>query len=151
MPLATVLVHANKENLEFRREVTGEVYFAVSSENFFFPEENWNDFIVIVLTWWHHSLIRIKHSQPKITEELIFMDGSFSVEVTKINDELAALAFIHEKLSSTEIEHTCTVNISQMIESLLQSTNELLKVIHQNHWQSEEIEELEKVYEILKD
>ncbi len=150
MTLAEVLVHTNKENLEFRSQITGEVYFSIRSKNFFFPEENWNDFIVIVLTWWHNSLIRIKHSKSKVTEELLFMDGSFVVKVTKTNDEIATLAFIHESLSSLEIEHTCTVNISQMIESLLQSTNELLEVIHQNRWYSEEIEELEKAYEILK-
>lgn len=150
MPFSEFLVHTNKDHLEFRRQVTGEIYFSIRSENFFFPEENWNDFIVIVLTWWHNSLIRIKNSKSKIIEELDFMDGSFAVKVTKINDEIATLAFIHERLSSSEIEHTCIVNISQMIESLLQSTNELLKVIHQNQWYSEEIEELEKVYEILK-
>ena len=58
--------------------ITGPISLWINGESF--PIKNWSDFIVVVLTWWGHSLIRLVRQQSSL-EKIPFMDGPFEVEV----------------------------------------------------------------------
>lgn len=51
-----------------------------------FPQRMWTDFIVKVLAWWAHSLIRVLRGDV-LNAKVHFMDGPFLVELSMINSE----------------------------------------------------------------
>ena len=57
-----------------RGSVTGVVYFEFSPE-VQFPVAGWNDFVIIVASWWRAALEQISHGQAEA--ELRFMDGPY--------------------------------------------------------------------------
>src|SRR5699024_6489063 len=82
--------------------ITGEIYFV--TENEVFPEKGWNDFVVVILTWWHDALINLIQSEQNGTEQAFeFMDGPLSVKAIKMSENVLELQFIKERRETEEI------------------------------------------------
>jgi hypothetical protein len=74
--------------------VTGVLYFVIDGRSF--PDESWNDFVVVILSWWCLALLRLV-SRPSVAEQLRFMDGPFAVQVELSDDGRAvALRFLRQ-------------------------------------------------------
>ncbi|MCH1625329.1 hypothetical protein [Fredinandcohnia quinoae] len=131
-----------------RNVITGEIYFSFNGE--YFPERGWNDFIVVILTWWHTALINLKNSrQNGIVQEFDFMDGPLLVRGFKISDDIIELRFIRKTIGSEHIFFTCQTSINSFKKTLLKRTKQLLTDIKGRNWKSGDIEELEKLWKIL--
>ncbi|WP_163103502.1 hypothetical protein [Peribacillus alkalitolerans] len=50
-----ISIEVDLGTLENRQNITAEIYFVIDYHRFF-PEEGWNDFVVIILCWWIKSL-----------------------------------------------------------------------------------------------
>jgi hypothetical protein len=61
--------------------VTGVIYVELASGPF--PERNWSDFPVIVLSWWAEAL-RDLETSARHEVKWRFMDGPFSLTLTKM-------------------------------------------------------------------
>ncbi|WML26147.1 hypothetical protein [Neobacillus sp. OS1-33] len=145
---ADIIVNFNSLCISSRKSITGEIYFLIGDR--YFPEEGWNDFVIIILSWWHKALINIKNSQTNTTHEFDFMDGPLVVKATKISENNLKLDFIKENSDTQEIFFTSISNFFQLEKSLMDVTKRLLKEINLKGWHSDEIEELEKMFNILK-
>jgi hypothetical protein len=53
----------------------------------FFPEENWTDFVVVILSWWNEKLRYFKYAKIAERIELDFMDGPLLVRLEKVNEQ----------------------------------------------------------------
>jgi hypothetical protein len=73
-----------------RGAVFGEVAFAIDRS--YFPEQKWNDFIVVVLGWWSGKCAALLRGAPQ--DELWFMDGPFLVNVAAFPDDLWSVRFL---------------------------------------------------------
>lgn len=150
MKKSKIHLQRNFETLNQGGNFTGEIFFYIQEDDFYFPEKHWNDFIVTLLNWWLSSLIRLKNLKGEFSETLDFMDGSFSIKVTKKNEETLKLVFLHGNKNSIEIEHICYVSLKQFNNNLLSNTHSLLKELKLRNWSNEEVVELENKYNKLK-
>ena len=52
-----------------------------------FPSHDWNDFVVVVLGWWAHALVRLL-GNVGAKETVNFMDGPYAVEIVCASPEI---------------------------------------------------------------
>lgn len=150
MDLVEVEISISLDTLSInnRNFITGEIYFSYNDQ--YFPEKGWNDFIVVILTWWHKAIINLISSrQNGIVQEFEFMDGPLLVKGNKLSDDIVELQFIKEKKDSEHIFYTCRTSINKFKNTLLHNTKKLLEDIKKRNWHSDDIEELEKMWIIL--
>ena len=122
-------------------QIFGEIYFKGHS-NFYFPSNDWNDFLVVILNWWCDTIIRLLKNES-IQDDFSFMDGPFKVKVGHIKEGILNLTFIHE--DETVIK-TSEVLINDFLNAYLSEINGLLRYIANANWHNKEIETLEDKY-----
>lgn len=61
----------------FYEQVLGSISLCIGEEKYF-PDKNWNDFILIILEWWSNELFKVIYD---LEAEFFFMDGSFYFRV----------------------------------------------------------------------
>ena len=59
--------------------VTGVVYFEFSPDRHF-PSVGWNDFVVVLATWWMAALEKLVEGQSKV--DFLFVDGPYWITAT---------------------------------------------------------------------
>jgi len=119
--------------------ITGEIYFTTKSDAF--PEKEWRDFVVVILTWWYDAIINIlKNKQNEMTETLYFMDGPFMIKAVIVSDDLLTLNFIERVSSGEQIVFTINTSINEFKNTLLRSGNELLIELNERGWYSDDID-----------
>src|SRR5699024_2465646 len=120
------------------------------TENEVFPEKGWNDFVVVILTWWHDALINLIQSEQNGTEQAFeFMDGPLSVKAIKMSENVLELQFIKERRETEEIFFTVNTRITEFKKALLKSVDELLAELRRKNWQTDDVKELEKKHSFL--
>ncbi|GIN86918.1 hypothetical protein J6TS2_33040 [Heyndrickxia sporothermodurans] len=127
--------------------ITGKIYFSI--EDRFFPEKGWEDFVVVILAWWLKALLNLKNSRNGITQVFEFMDGPLFVRGTKISEDIVEMQFIKEKADFEHIYFTCQCSINQLKNTLITTTKYLLKELERRNLESDDIEELERMWKIL--
>lgn len=94
----------SRENIN----VTGDIFFSI--DNICFPEENWNDFILIIVGNWINEYMSFLNScRRKFT--LYFMDGAFEVAGTLKDSENIKLEYVRRYISEREI--ICTESVAK--------------------------------------
>jgi len=63
--------------------ITGVIYWR--SNDHCFPDDNWNDFVVVLLGWWTKAITRLLLGCSR-SETFDFMDGPFSMLCTTATD-----------------------------------------------------------------
>jgi hypothetical protein len=142
-----ILVEIDSLSISKSKKITGEIYWSL--DNKYFPEEGWNDFVVIILSWWHKTLFNIKETRINTSHQFNFMDGPLLVKATKITDDSLKLACIKENKDSNNIFFTSTCSISQLETSLSNATKKLLKEIDSKGWHSDDIDDLVRMFNII--
>ena len=64
-------------------DLFGDIFFEF--EKGFFPGENWNDFILIILDWWINAVLDLV---DKKKTELDFMDGPYAISISLNNEPI---------------------------------------------------------------
>lgn len=71
--------------------VTGQIFFKVNSVAF--PDDAWNDFALVILSWWSEALAALRGGAGTETE-LIFMDGPYALRLRRQSDGDCAAEFV---------------------------------------------------------
>ena len=140
--MSEVAIRIAVESLELSRSkaLTGEICFEVGEV--YFPDQRWNDFVVVILNWWIKAVSRIKNSKNGVSEELLFMDGPYLVRACKTNQCLMHMEFIKRALDGEEVFLSVDCDINKFTESLVESAKRLLKEIENRKWEVRELEKL---------
>ncbi len=77
--------------------ITGIVYFR-SNGNSFFPCELWNDFVVVLASWWLDATRRIETGENDVRMQ--FMDGPYWIDV-KLNGKSLSLSCVDDHTPRT--------------------------------------------------
>lgn len=133
--------------LNNRGVITGEIY--LSLKDFIFPEKGWDDFVIVILSWWLTAISNVIEGSIGCVQEFSFMEGPLLVKITKISDDCLEMRFVKEQKDSELVFFTCQSSIDQVKHSLLKSTGELLEEIKLRNWGSEESKKLEEMFKIL--
>lgn len=129
--------------------ITGEIYFIIDDN--FFPSKGWNDFVVVILTWWHETILNlIQNEQKGLVEEFSFMDGPLKVNATKISEDVLKLNFIRDRKETEESVFEIKTSIIQFKNALLKTTDELLLELKRKNWNTDDTRELEKKFTLLQ-
>ncbi|AZB42060.1 hypothetical protein CEF21_07020 [Bacillus sp. FJAT-42376] len=133
----TIEVDAN--TLENRTNITGNIYFMIDYYRYF-PEHDWSDFVVIILSWWIKSYKGIMVSEVGRTYEFDFMDGTPTVFAKKINESQVEILFCEDGLQ--KVDFSGVFGIQQLRDSLLSASKKIIRGINRKQWSSKEIDEL---------
>nr|VFK45199.1 MAG: hypothetical protein BECKSD772F_GA0070984_12144 [Candidatus Kentron sp. SD]VFK49697.1 MAG: hypothetical protein BECKSD772E_GA0070983_12174 [Candidatus Kentron sp. SD]VFK81344.1 MAG: hypothetical protein BECKSD772D_GA0070982_13191 [Candidatus Kentron sp. SD] len=131
--------------------VIGDICFSVA-DDWYFPEKDWDDFVVRILYWITKSLISLifKENQP---QETPFMEGTFKVSIYLNEKEQCTINFIEgEKFfGDKEIIHkTTTVPFESVKSEVLKACELLLKMKESKELDFEyDYEKLKESYEML--
>ena len=141
-----IIIEVDLDSLEKSTQITGNICFNIDYHHYF-PEQNWSDFVVIVLSWWIKSCKGIIISEIGRTYEFDFMDGSPIVLAKKICRDIAEFTFYENSSSKVLLKAECS--ITQFRDSLLSTSKKVLRAIDREKWLDDESEELKDLVNSL--
>jgi hypothetical protein len=131
-------------------DVIGVICFSIN--DWYFPGENWDDFVATILSWLSYALIKINFKKEREVE-VGFMEGCFKVTFFLDLENLCTIQFIEgEKLSGDEeiIHKTITVPFKDLKSEVTNACELLLKMKETKELDfQEEYEELKESYDLL--
>ncbi|PKR83252.1 hypothetical protein [Heyndrickxia camelliae] len=134
-----ILIEVDIDTLENRTNITGIIYFMIDYHRYF-PDQDWSDFVVIILSWWIKSCKGIIVYEVGRTYEFDFMDGTPTVFAKKINETQVEILFCEG--SSPKVNFSGVFAIQQLRDSLLSTSKKVIRAIDRKQWSSKEIDEL---------
>jgi hypothetical protein len=117
-----------RESLEVstRGAVTGRIFFRTDFEAF--PDDSWNDFVLVILRWWSEAVAALKDRGSDETE-LAFMDGPFVVRLRRHGDEEYAADFIDR--SRNRVLGHATVQLPDLTQNIVDAAELALRFSEQ--------------------
>jgi len=136
----TITIQVEKSSLECTENklITGIIYFDFGRCQF--PENDWNDFIVIILNWWLSALTRIALGVSD-SENLQFMDGPLFVKVKKMDADMCNIECINESRGGS-LKFSGHYQIEEVLNSVLQAAKTTSDICSENRWGGDDIVEL---------
>lgn len=113
-----------------------------------FPAPHWNDFVVVVLGWWAEAILSLVRSTSS-HETVPFMDGPYSVEVSKTSTGLLRFRALEGVGRTNEIAVSDGQVIPFVLELISQSRNILAECKRQAWWTTD-AEKLESSVAVLE-
>lgn len=145
-------IHLVKESFYLNEggAVIGVICFSV--DGWYFPGENWDDFVVVMLDWLTQELIELNFNKNK-TAEAPFMEGCFKISLALDNQKQCIIQFIEgEKLAEDKeiIHKTITVPFEDVKSEVKKACELLLHMKETKELDFEEdYEKLKESYELL--
>jgi len=135
-----ISIEVDVDSLEYNQNIIGNIYFVVDYHRYF-PDDEWSDFVVIILSWWIESFKGLLVSSIGQTYKFEFMDGTPVILGNKIGPSSIELSFEFDKEKRIK-EFTAICNSEELGNSLLTASKKVLRAVERNKWSSEEINEL---------
>jgi len=98
------------------------------NKNFIYSNENWNDFVVIILNWWLDAFKRLESNLS--SEEFLFMDGSYRFETLKENN--IYIAIFYDELDN-QIFKIYNFDYKSFCEEIKKAAQSLIEYIYQSN------------------
>jgi hypothetical protein len=134
---AIVKIDASTLSLSPSGAITGNIY--IKTDCFLYPEESWNDFVVVILNDWIKSIENIYQGGGE--EHLFFMDGPFFIKAALEKSHVRLLFHSDgQKIKSIVIDAKKNI----FVESLFESAKEIIEECKKRKWNGKEIIDLEK-------
>ena len=109
-----------------------------------FPEVGWNDFVVVVLSWWAKALLESVRGSG-VRRQVPFMEGPHSVAFTVSSGKL------HYTLISSDREVGAGgAELTPFVIAMISSSGEVLDACKSRDWWSTDAEILESLLADLK-
>jgi hypothetical protein len=143
--MSEIKILIDKNSIKNKNDkITGKICFYI--DNNYFPDSDWNDFLVVVLNWWINNLLRINNN---LNHDFMFMDGPFLVRINVENKEEIKLTLIERKIKEKTI-YSGKSEINELTRVIFHTSKEIIDFIEDNNWISDEILELKKSFLQLK-
>lgn len=111
-----------------------------------FPMHQWNDFAVVVMSWWAGAILRLVRGS--ISETVDFMDGPYTVEITKTPSGLLRFRAFEGTNRSNEIAFGEGA-AKPFISRLISESQDILSACGRQEWWSKDAEILKSSVEAL--
>jgi hypothetical protein len=141
-----VVVDERSLELHPNGSITGIVYFCLDST--VFPDKRWNDFIVIVLSWWVQATKRLSRAENAV-ETFSFMDGPFEIIVDRKNT-LVSLSLVTRRGRGKSIGPFYT-SFRSLSDALNKAANQILTSCAKRDIHSNQLAELERAVDEYHD
>lgn len=140
--MINIVINETSIEMSNRNSITGEMYFQVG--DYVFPELNWNDFIVVILSWWNKSIHLLEASAIGSSQDFDFMDGPFYVHAVKKDSLHLSLSFTQTKRAGTEVIASMDTDIAHMKTLIADVSRKVLKELYARDWLTKDVIELKK-------
>lgn len=124
------------------KNIFGIIHF--KNKDFFFPEKNWSDFIVIIMNWWSNAILKLLKNEV-LSAELSFMDGPFLVKINYSDEHYITFYFVN----NDKIIDTQKVLFEEFVNNFIKTINSLIRTLNQKSLHDHEVEILKKNHEKL--
>ena len=138
MVAVTVKTEATSLERSCGRPITGTLYLELGRHQF--PEKGWNDFVVIVLTWWLSAMREMKLGRST-NQELRFMDGPLHINVSKREFDFCQIECFEDR-SDGKAEYSCALRFSVLLNEIIGAAESVYAVCSENGWDSDDVREL---------
>jgi hypothetical protein len=118
--------------------VYGEVFLQIDELSF--PHPRWSDFVVVVLTWWCRTLLRLLGGE-RGPIEVRFMEGPYLAELGPLEGSCLSLMLVEAGLRR-RICRQADVEIGPLIESVLSAADRTLIECKNRNWWAHDEDEL---------
>jgi len=122
---------------------TGIVVWNTDGE--YFPDERWNDFVLVLACWWLSSLNQLESSEG--TTVFQFMDGPFSIECDRIGSEVQG-KFIDGR-KNRKVVSNWTLSVGGLKEEVVAFSKSVLAYCDQHKIGGNDVEQLRKSTSIM--
>lgn len=126
------------------KNIFGEIYFQLNHD-LFFPEKDWDDFIVIILNWWIEQSISSSNGSEAVCR---FMDGPYYFTLKSESDSFD-IVFI-SNIDKEKIIYSINMKQKDFFTLLVKNTNIILREAMGKNISSEDIIELERSFKSLQ-
>jgi hypothetical protein len=126
--------------------VTGVLY--LRTDRRCFPGEDWNDFVVVVLSWWNLALLQCIRAEAT-SFEIRFMEGPFLVELQRTGEQTCRLALTRDG-ATLEVYEEIEMDTLALAQSAVRASDQILAVCQQRGWTSRDVEELVRTVNELR-
>lgn len=127
--------------------ITGKIFVEV--DDYYFPEENWNDFPIIILSCWINNYLNSRRS--KVGKfEMCFMDGPFLLKGELVDNELYKIKLIGRELENTGQELETYLTSKEIQEMFLKASRKILREAELSCISQEKLQGLKKILKELK-
>ena len=125
--------------------ITGDIYFETLQG--YYPEKNWNDFVMIILSWWANSFVDFLQGNQK-EMEFHFMDGPYCAYISKSGENMLNFQFNRDEVVLCLFkESICLYDLYKILLDNCRKAIESLSILG---IESTNVEGLRKTYEKLK-
>ena len=128
--------------------IFGKIYISVGDSPF--PDKKWDDFIVVIMSWWNEELLKIMDSNEK-DYQLNFMDGPYEVVITRKPSERLELECLRRGRDKNVVLSRGSCSLSEFSNQLIKATETVIKVLESSHWDTNDIRILKKSYKNVQD
>lgn len=105
-------------------EITGRI--SVCIDEWYFPEAEWRDFVVVVIGWWATAM---RDFRVRGTAVLNFMDGPFEVRLNAgAGDEVVA-EFVSRSSRGNATERVASVSRQQLATAVGEAARSALQIV----------------------
>lgn len=119
----------NSLSISRNGNIFGIVFFEI--DEVIFPEKLWNDFVVVILSWWLDELCVIFHKE-KDAVILKFMDGPMFVRVSRYDDVLVDLDFFVDSDGSAALAKR--IPLLQLIQCVFSAASKIYHACVESGW-----------------
>lgn len=95
------------------RSITGVLY--LEFDGFRFPQERWNDFVVVITSWWLEAVEKLERGEQESI--LRFMDGPYWVTLVKRDGNSILVRCIEDRRDGG-ILHEETIDLPDLVRQL---------------------------------
>lgn len=115
----------SREILHENINITGNIFFRI--DNIYFPEENWNDFILIIVGNWINEYMSFLNSCRR-NFTLYFMDGGFEIDGILEDSENIKLEYVRRYISEREIICTESVDKNDFEKQIIKACRKAMRI-----------------------
>lgn len=141
--MTTIRLVVEQDSLEVSPHgaVTGRIYFRLDADAF--PDWAWNDFVLIVVGWWVHTVLQL--GSDSCTEvELMFMDGPFTVRLHRHGDDQLLVEMCERSRDGRHrIAQTTIVSLTGLARDIAQAARVVLEFCSGHSVSGRDVEKLE--------
>jgi hypothetical protein len=115
------------------RSTAGVVYAGLTLrvDDKYFPDPEWTDFVVVVLSWWADAALRLA-SGAASSARIRFMEGPFQVRCAVASPQSWKLDCFEDGRQGLVID--ALVDARPLVESLVKASDDALRLCSEREW-----------------
>ena len=135
--MVEIVVDATSLSRSERGSITGRIF--LRSPGGEFPDSQWSDFPVVILSSWVEGLVRVASGEDRVFTGL-FMDGPFSFTVRLVTSNVAEVLW-GPRDNQAPVQQ---VDVRSLLVSAAAAGSAVAQACHASGWTSGDVEALEQ-------